>query len=151
MYVPKHFDESRVPVLHEAIRRIGFGTLVTLGSEGLEASHIPMLIDPEPAPFGTLRGHVARANPQWKRAAAGTPALAMFLGSIALRRHVRVAAQPKQTITLGRLLVNPSFSAYAFDNARAKVLDQELRETLTRLKEGLLVNRDIREAETFEL
>jgi hypothetical protein len=78
-------------------------------------------------------------------------ALAMFLGSIALRRHVRVAAQPKQTITLGRLLVNPSFSAYAFDNARAKVLDQELRETLARLKEGLLVNRDIQQAETFEL
>jgi hypothetical protein len=78
-------------------------------------------------------------------------ALGMLLGGIALKRHVRVAEQPQQTITLGRLLSNPLFSAYAFDNARAKVLDSELRETLTRLKEGLLVNRDIKVTETFEL
>lgn len=78
-------------------------------------------------------------------------AVAMLLGGIAMKRHVRVAEQPQQTITLDRLLSNPSFSAYAFDNARAKVLDEELRETLTRLKEGLLVNRDVKEAETFEL
>lgn len=78
-------------------------------------------------------------------------AVAMLLAGIALKRHVRVAEQPQQTITLGRLLSNPSFSAYAFDNARAKVLDFELRETLVRLKEGLLVNRDIKVAETFEL
>jgi hypothetical protein len=78
-------------------------------------------------------------------------ALALFLGALAFKRHVRVAEQPKQTITLGRLLINPNFSAYALDNARGKALDQEIRETLTRLKEGLLVNRDIRETETFEL
>jgi hypothetical protein len=78
-------------------------------------------------------------------------ALALYLGGVALKRHVRVAEQPRQTITLGRLLVNPSFSAYAFDNARAKVLDGEIRDALTRLKDGLLVNRDIKEAESFEL
>lgn len=78
-------------------------------------------------------------------------ALAMFLGGFAMKRHVRIAEQPKQTITLGRLLTNACFSAYAFDNARAKVLDEELRATLIRLKEGLLVNRDIKQAATFEL
>jgi hypothetical protein len=78
-------------------------------------------------------------------------ALGMFLGGIGLKRHVRIADQPRQTITLARLLSNASFSAYAFDNARAKVLDEEIRETLTRLKDGLLVNRDIKAAETFEL
>jgi transcriptional regulator len=46
----------------------------------MEASHVPVLIDPEPAPFGTLRGHLARGNPQWQRAAADTDALAIFLG-----------------------------------------------------------------------
>ncbi len=80
MYVPSHFNEDRVPVLHEAIRTIGFGTLVTHGPDGLEASHVPMLIDPDPAPFGTLRGHVARANPHWRHATDGTPSLAIFLG-----------------------------------------------------------------------
>ena len=80
MYLPKDFREDRVPALHEAIRQIALATLVTLGPDGVEASHVPMLIDPEPAPFGTLRGHLARANPQWRRLAAGTQSLAIFLG-----------------------------------------------------------------------
>src|SRR5882724_7899399 len=53
MYLPAHFTEERVPVLHDAIRQ---------------------------ARLGTLRGHVSRANPQWRRPAAGVQALAMFLG-----------------------------------------------------------------------
>src|SRR5262249_52931223 len=31
-------------------------------------------------PYGTLRGHVARANPQWRDVVAGSEALAIFLG-----------------------------------------------------------------------
>lgn len=80
MYVPNHFKEDRVAELHAAIRRIGIGTLITQGADGMEASHIPMLIDPEPAPHGTLRGHIARGNGQWKRATAGGEALVTFLG-----------------------------------------------------------------------
>ena len=41
---------------------------------------MPMLLDPELAPYGTLHGHIARSNPQWQRAAAGVHALAIFLG-----------------------------------------------------------------------
>jgi len=80
MYVPVHFKEDRVPVLHDAIRKYGFGTLVTSSEQELDASHLPMLLDPEPAPLGTLLGHVARANPQWQRAKPGFQALAIFLG-----------------------------------------------------------------------
>jgi len=80
MYLPKDFKEERVPAMHEAIRQARLGTLVTLGPDGMEASHIPMLVDPEPAPFGMLKGHIARANPQWRRATAGVQALAIFLG-----------------------------------------------------------------------
>jgi transcriptional regulator len=80
MYLPASFKEERVAVLHDAIRNIKLGTLVTLGSEGFEASPLPMLIDPETGPFGTLIGHLARANPQWKRAAAEPEALVTFLG-----------------------------------------------------------------------
>ena len=65
MYLPSYFRESRVPVLHELIRSRPLATLVTSGAEGLTANHIPMLIDPEPGPFGTLTGHLARPNPQW--------------------------------------------------------------------------------------
>jgi len=78
VYAPAHFAETRVPVLHEAMRRIGFATLVTAGAAGIEASHVPLLLDPEPAPYGTLLGHIARDNPQWQGGAAD--ALAIFLG-----------------------------------------------------------------------
>lgn len=80
MYLPDNFKETDVGVLHHTIRRIKLGTLVTFGPGGLIASHVPMLIDPEPAPFGTLSGHVARANPHWREAPSDTPALAIFLG-----------------------------------------------------------------------
>ncbi len=85
MYVPNHFKEDRVPELHAQIRAIGFGSLITNSADGMEASHVPMLIDPEPGPLGTLRGHIARGNGQWKRAAqgfngGGGEALVTFLG-----------------------------------------------------------------------
>ena len=78
MYLPNAFKEERVSVLHDAIHRAGLATLVSLTGEGLIASHVPLLIDPEPAPYGTLLGHLARANPQ-ARGAIGD-ALAIFLG-----------------------------------------------------------------------
>jgi transcriptional regulator len=78
MYVPAHFAEDRIPFLHDAIRASGLATLVTLTEDGLIASHVPLLIDPEPAPYGTLIGHIARPNPQ-KKPAIGE-ALAIFLG-----------------------------------------------------------------------
>jgi transcriptional regulator len=80
MYLPSHFAESRVEVLHEAIRRAGLATLVTTGAAGLDASHLPLLLEPEPAPLGRLIGHVARANSQWSTTPGGSEALVVFLG-----------------------------------------------------------------------
>jgi transcriptional regulator len=80
MYLPPDFREDRVSVMHDAIRKAALGTLVTMGADGLEASHVPMLLDPGPTPYGTLTGHVARANGQWRRAVPSVAALAIFLG-----------------------------------------------------------------------
>lgn len=80
MYVPPLFAETDVPRLHDAIRAARLASLVTFGETGIEASHVPMLIDPEPAPWGTIYGHIARTNPQWQRFDAAVPALAIFLG-----------------------------------------------------------------------
>lgn len=80
MYLPKHFEETRVEVLHELIRAYPLGTLVTLTAGGLDANHIPFEVDPDPRPFGTLRGHVARANPVWREASPGADALVIFQG-----------------------------------------------------------------------
>ncbi|HEV8529942.1 MAG TPA: FMN-binding negative transcriptional regulator [Methylomirabilota bacterium] len=80
MYLPAHFEETRVEVIHRLIREHPLAVLVTLGAAGLNANHIPLEIDPEPAPFGTLRGHVARANPVWRDFARDVEALTVFQG-----------------------------------------------------------------------
>lgn len=80
MYLPSHFREERIEVIHQLIREHPLGALVTLGAEGLNANHIPFLVDPDPAPFGTLRGHVARGNPLWREYSRETEALALFQG-----------------------------------------------------------------------
>jgi transcriptional regulator len=80
MYIPKHFDEPRVDVLHALMHSRPLATLVTLTARGLEANHIPLLIEPEPGPFGTLRGHVARGNPFWKDYNPGIDVIAVFSG-----------------------------------------------------------------------
>ena len=80
MYNPPVFREERIPVLHDLIRVRAFAALVTLGPDGLSAEHIPLELDPEPGPLGTLRGHVARANPVWQTYRKDVEVLAVFQG-----------------------------------------------------------------------
>jgi transcriptional regulator len=80
MYLPAQFHEDRTPILHDLIRAHPLAMLVTLDSTGLVANHIPMEIDAEAGPFGTLRGHVARANPIWKSHRPDVEAMAVFAG-----------------------------------------------------------------------
>ena len=80
MYIPKHFEEPRIDVMHELMRARPLATLVTLSSGGLAANHIPLHLSDAPAPFGTLRGHVARANPLWRDFAKDVEVLAIFHG-----------------------------------------------------------------------
>jgi transcriptional regulator len=80
VYVPAHFSESRIDVLHELIRASGLATLVSMTSDGLIASHAPLLLDPDPAPYGTLIGHLAKANPHVRAADSGVQTLVIFLG-----------------------------------------------------------------------
>jgi len=80
MYTPKHFEQPRTEVIHELMRARSLATLVTLTSTGLEANHIPLHLVDTPAPFGTLQGHVARANPLWKDFKKEVEVLAIFHG-----------------------------------------------------------------------
>ncbi len=79
MYLPAHFRLDDPAALHAAIRAFPLGTLITVGPEGLLASHVPMLVDAEPGPHGTLRCHLARANAQWRSVGDGE-ALITFTG-----------------------------------------------------------------------
>jgi transcriptional regulator len=63
MYLPKHFAETDLDTLHALIRANPLATLVLHGPDGLDANHVPLQLDPDAGPNGTLRGHIARANP----------------------------------------------------------------------------------------
>jgi transcriptional regulator len=83
MYEVKAFREDRVEVMHALISAHPLATLVVMTAQGLEANHIPLLVDPAPAPgreYGTLLGHVARGNPLWRNFNTDKEALAVFQG-----------------------------------------------------------------------
>ena len=79
MYQPPHHREDRLEVQHALIRAHPFGLLVTLGADGLVANSIPFILE-QREPFGVLKGHVARANSQWRDFRPDTEALVVFQG-----------------------------------------------------------------------
>jgi transcriptional regulator len=79
MYVPPAFRVEDLPEIHAAIRAARIANLVTATAERLIASPLPLLLAADEGPYGTLYGHLARANPQWKTPANGD-ALALFDG-----------------------------------------------------------------------
>jgi len=80
MYQPPHFREDRLEVQHALIRAEPLGLLVTAGPGGLQANHIPFLVDADGSPHGTLRAHLARGNPQLAELAAVEECLVAFQG-----------------------------------------------------------------------
>ena len=80
MYQTGNFEETRLEVLHALIDAHPLGAVVTHGEAGLGADHIPFEIGAPTAeaPFGVLRGHVARANPLWRNEA---DTLVLFQGA----------------------------------------------------------------------
>jgi transcriptional regulator len=80
MYIPKVNEEKRVSVMQALMLSQPFGTLVTLGAGGLFASHIPMVLEEDGSQFGVLKGHISRANTQWRDLIPTVDALAIFAG-----------------------------------------------------------------------
>jgi transcriptional regulator len=80
MYLPDHFKEDRLPELHALVRAHPLGCLVTHGEAGLDADHVPFELASEVGPFGTLRAHVARANPIVSNGHGGTDVMVVFRG-----------------------------------------------------------------------
>ncbi len=78
MYVPAHFRVDDRATLRAFMRAHAFATLVTVVDGAPFATHVPLLVDGEGDAI-VLRGHVARANPQW-RTLEEQEALAVFSG-----------------------------------------------------------------------
>ena len=79
MYIPPAFRDDDRASLHATIRAARLCNFVTATAEGMIATPLPMLLDDSEGAHGVLYGHVARANPQWKRAPIGE-AMAIFMG-----------------------------------------------------------------------
>lgn len=80
MYQPPLFREDRLEVQHDLIRAHPLGLLISAGPGGLLANPIPFLIDPHGGECGTLRCHMARANPHWRELEAVEECLVVFQG-----------------------------------------------------------------------
>lgn len=80
MYIPKHFEERDMAVLHALIQSHPLGTWVTDVDRELVVNHIPFFVDSTRGPCGTLVGHVARANPVWKTISSQLESVVVFQG-----------------------------------------------------------------------
>lgn len=80
LYTPPAFRETDLARLHEHIAATGFATLITVGANGPLVSHAPLILDRDTGPNGTLTGHLARANPQWRESDLSKAAVAVFMG-----------------------------------------------------------------------
>ena len=78
MYIPAHFEEFRPEVLHALIEARAFGALITHGADGLDANHLPFLLERGAGSLGVLHCHVARDNPLWRQLANGDEVLVVF-------------------------------------------------------------------------
>ncbi|ELQ18533.1 negative regulatory protein, putative [Pseudomonas fluorescens BRIP34879] len=81
MYTPRAFAVDDLPELQQWIRHTRLAQLVTFGEQGLLASHLPLLLNSDESPNGTLYGHLAKANPQWRELQNGAEALVIFAGA----------------------------------------------------------------------
>ena len=130
MFVPPHFEEARAEVLAALIRAHPLGTLVTLGAGGLNANHLPFLLDPDPAPHGTLVAHVSRANPAWRDFDREVQALVVFQGA---ERYITPSWYPTKRHT-GKVVPTWNYAvvhAYGFlrvveDTARLRAIVERL-------------------------
>jgi len=76
MYIPQHFKMESKAECHDFIREYGFGILLT---HSLTGSHLPFVLKSQQGDLGTLYGHCARANTQWKEL-ENTEVLVIFSG-----------------------------------------------------------------------
>jgi transcriptional regulator len=80
MYIPKHFELTDKATMHDLMRQFSFATIVSVLEGAPFATHMPVVVRPELGEFGTLRTHIARANPQWESFSSDAEILVIFQG-----------------------------------------------------------------------
>jgi transcriptional regulator len=126
MYTPPHYREADLTTLREFIQRYNFGLLVSLGPEGLEATHLPMLLEVDRGLQGVLVGHMARANRQWEALEGAQEVLAVFSGP-----HAYVS--PTWYVSPPGVPTWNYAAVHVYGRARLVQSQEELHEALVRL------------------
>jgi transcriptional regulator len=80
MYIPPFNEEKRLPVIHDLMRAHPLATLITMTEQGLFATHLPLVLHADEGEFGSLRGHISKANLQGRSTNADVDALVIFAG-----------------------------------------------------------------------
>ncbi len=80
MFQPPIFKEDRLNIMQDLIRAHPFATLVSSATGELSADHVPLILYTEEAETGILCGHVAVANPLFRRSDGPIKVMAIFQG-----------------------------------------------------------------------
>ncbi|HBS78898.1 MAG: transcriptional regulator [Pseudomonas sp.] len=119
MYSPATFRIDDLAELHGFIEESPLAVVVTAGEQGLLASHLPLLLEQHRGNRGTLHGHFARANPQWRELANGAEVLVVFTGPSAYVSpgyYPSKARDPKVVPTWNYTAVHVRGRAEVFDD-----------------------------------
>ena len=80
MYLPKYHQLTDQDAIQALIKAHPLGAWVYPSADGLVANHIPFYLDRHAGPFGTLIGHVSRANTVWQQLRDNCPSVILFQG-----------------------------------------------------------------------
>ncbi|MDQ0509650.1 FMN-binding negative transcriptional regulator [Ancylobacter amanitiformis] len=135
MYIPPAFREDDPAILRLIMRDARLSTLVTATAGGLVATPLPLFLDEAEGPHGTLYGHVAKANPQWRAPPLGE-ALVIFSGPDAYVTPSWYASKPEhgKVVPTWNYIAVHAYGPVEFFEDPARLLDAVTH--LTELHEG---------------
>ena len=133
MYQPPAFREERVEALHALMRAHPFATLVISGADGIEANHLPLLLNDGGAGNTHLSGHFAKANPLLKALQDASRTLAVLAIFHGPEHYISPGWYPSKA-TDGKVVPTWNFAVvHAHGVLRAMADDEALRAHLDAL------------------
>ncbi|UCH27559.1 MAG: FMN-binding negative transcriptional regulator [Trueperaceae bacterium] len=126
MYIPNLFRETDTDSLVAFMHQHSFATVVSIQDGAPVATHLPLTVHRHTDTI-TLRGHFAKANPQW-RALAESETLAIFTGP-----HAYIS--PKHYETRESVPTWNYLAVHAYGQASTVQLDDDAGELTSMLSE----------------
>jgi transcriptional regulator len=135
MYIPPHYKINELPTIHAMMRAVRLATLVTSGPDGMIGTPVLLLLAEKEGDYGTLYGHVAKSNPQWRVTVTGD-ALAIFSGPNAYVTPSWYASKVEhgRVVPTWNFLAVHAYGPVEFFEDSTRLLDVVTR--LTNLHEG---------------